>query len=934
MRPPQDPCSREAVHSGRQSPYLPLAIVTMGGAWMSLMRRFFLQPALTRAHLLIVVAAGTLAAVAGAPVDADALVTHRANSCNLSNSGSVSVSAPAGLVAGDVLVASAVSNDGGTISPPSGWTSLQSDQPDAASWYKVAGGGEPGSYGFTSSASDTLGVSISAFAGADTSAPIAGSAKSSGTVTSVPLPNASVSRNGSMRWSAVNASPSNAANITFDGGMTRSCWRGGDDAALATAHESASVAITATRTATLGSPDDNWAYTAVVNAALPEIASIAPASGPAAGGQTVTITGEHLTGTTGVTFGGTAGTSVTVLNDTTVTVTTPARAAGTVDVRVIAPPGTSVDAGAADDYTFVAPPTVTGLSPTAGPTAGGTSVTITGTDFVGLSGAAAVRFGATNATSYTVDSATQITATAPPGTGTQAVTVTTPGGTSADTAADDYTYHAPPTITNLSPDEGPTAGGTVVTITGTNFGGLSGPAAVRFGATNATGYTVLNATTIAATAPAGTGTQQVSVVTPGGTTANTAADDYTYVPVPTVTNVSPGAGPAAGGTSLTVTGTNLTGATSVTVGGAAASFSVDSATQITATTPAGAAGTADVRVTTAGGQSANTAADDFTYVAAPAVTSLAPSAGPAAGGTSVTITGTNLTAASAVTFGGVNAAAYTVDGPTQITATAPAGAGVVDVRVTTIGGQSADTAADDYTFVAAPTVSGLAPSNGPIDGGTSVVITGTNLSGASAVTFGGVSATGFTVDGPTQITATAPAGSVGSVAVLVTTVGGTSADTAADDYTYDDPCAGGALEATWPDFAFDPVNLNGLDVTRVEEVPVGVTDLSGLGAGWKVQVGVERFGTGGGAQLPADAARITGVTVVSPDADCVAPANSVVGYPLTLPIDPGKVTVFNAAAGTGEGETGLDVDVELDVPASAAAGTYTSTWTVDLTAAP
>ena len=89
---------------------------------------------------------------------------------------------------------------------------------------------------------------------------------------------------------------------------------------------------------------------------------------------------------------------------------------------------------------------------------------------------------------------------------------------------------------------------------------------------------------------------------------------------PTVSNVSPASGPTAGGTSLTITGTNLTGASAVTVGGTAAtSVVVDSATQITATTPAGAVGTVDVVVTTPAGSSATGAGATFTYVA-PALT--------------------------------------------------------------------------------------------------------------------------------------------------------------------------------------------------------------------------------------------------------------------------------------------------------------------------
>src|SRR5207248_5935231 len=97
---------------------------------------------------------------------------------------------------------------------------------------------------------------------------------------------------------------------------------------------------------------------------------------------------------------------------------------------------------------------------------GGTSITITGTNFTNATG---VSFGSNPASSFTVDSATQITATTPAGTGTVDVTVTTAGGTSATNAADQYTYVAAPTVTGVSPSAGPTASGTSVTITGTNF---------------------------------------------------------------------------------------------------------------------------------------------------------------------------------------------------------------------------------------------------------------------------------------------------------------------------------------------------------------------------------------------------------------------------------------------------------------------------------
>ena len=173
--------------------------------------------------------------------------------------------------------------------------------------------------------------------------------------------------------------------------------------------------------------------------------------------------------------------------------------------------------------------------------------------------------------------------------------------------------------------------------------------------------------------------------------------------------------------------------------------------------------------------------------APPAITSLSPTSGPAAGGTSVVITGTGFTGATAVTFGGT-AAGYVVDSDTQITATSPAGAGTVDVRVTTPNGTSANTAVDDYTYdPPPPAIASLSPTTGSTAGGTSVVITGTDFTGATAVDFGAVAATGYVVDSDTQITATSPAQALGTVDVRVTTPSGTSANTAADDYTYTPP---------------------------------------------------------------------------------------------------------------------------------------------------
>ncbi|MYS87497.1 IPT/TIG domain-containing protein [Embleya scabrispora] len=176
----------------------------------------------------------------------------------------------------------------------------------------------------------------------------------------------------------------------------------------------------------------------------------------------------------------------------------------------------------------------------------------------------------------------------------------------------------PRTVTSVSPNSGPTAGGSSVTVTGTHF---TGSTAVAFGTTSATSFTVVDDTTILATAPPGApGTVHVTVTGPGGTSATSAADRYTYAAAPTVTSIGPDSGPEAGGTVVSITGTDLAGATGVTFGPGRPATSVScTATSCTVTAPPGpGAGRVDVRVSTAGGTSASNPADRYTYIASTA----------------------------------------------------------------------------------------------------------------------------------------------------------------------------------------------------------------------------------------------------------------------------------------------------------------------------
>jgi hypothetical protein len=242
----------------------------------------------------------------------------------------------------------------------------------------------------------------------------------------------------------------------------------------------------------------------------------------------------------------------------------------------------------------------------------------------------------------------------------------------------------------ISPNQGASAGGTAVTITGT---GLANASAVRFGSNLGT-ITGNTPTQVDVTSPAGHGAVGVTVTTPGGTSNSLS---FFYIEPPSKTSVSPASGTTAGGNSVTITGSNLNSTSAITFGANAGTITSANAGTITVTVPAGVAGTVPITVTTAGG---STNGLFYTYVAAPTVTGIDPAEGPTAGGTPVTIDGTGLTDTSQVTFDGV-LASFNVLSDTQLTAVTPAGtAGTADVAVTTTGGS--DTLAAGFTYVAGP----------------------------------------------------------------------------------------------------------------------------------------------------------------------------------------------------------------------------------------
>lgn len=257
--------------------------------------------------------------------------------------------------------------------------------------------------------------------------------------------------------------------------------------------------------------------------------------------------------------------------------------------------------------TTAAAPAVASVTPESGPAGGGTNVTITGTNFAGGAG---VTFGATAATNVVVVDATTITADTPAHTaGSVDVVVTNPDGQSGALAGG-FTYVAAPTVTDVAPASGTTAGGTAVTIAGAAF---QPGAAVWFGGAPATDVTVDGSSTITAvTPPNSAGTVDVVVTNPDGQ-SGTLAGGFTYVVPPTVNRVRPPSGPTTGGKKVTITGADFAPGATVSFGSVAATdVVVVSDSKITAVAPPHAAGAVDVTVTNPDGGS-GTLVNGFTY---------------------------------------------------------------------------------------------------------------------------------------------------------------------------------------------------------------------------------------------------------------------------------------------------------------------------------
>ena len=493
-----------------------------------------------------------------------------------------------------------------------------------------------------------------------------------------------------------------------------------------------------------------------------------PNNGPVAGGTAVTITGTNFAAGATVKFGATAATNVVVVSSTSITATTPAGAgAVTVTVTVNGQSGSltngftytgtvAIGFGQVASATPQSPTATVPVTYPAAQTAGDLNVVVVGwndttatvqsvKDSAGNNYSLAI--GPTNGTGLrqSIYYAADIVG------GSNTVTVTfNQAATGPDIRILEYRGVTTLDVTAGASGSSAAANSGAATTTSANE--------LIFGANmvaTTTGAAGSGFTSRIITSPDGDIAEDKLVTTAGSNSATATLNGsgpwvmqmatFSAVsgPVPTVSGVSPNSGSTAGGTAVTITGTNFVAGATVTFGATAATnVVVVNGTTITATAPAGSAGAMTVTVTNPGGQSGNLA-NGFTYVAPPTVSTVSPNGGSAAGGTAVTITGTNFAAGATVTFGGIAATNVVVVNGTTITATTPAGAGAVTVTVT-VDGESGSSASG-FTYTVPATVSSVSPNTGSTSGGTAVTITGTNFAAGATVTFGAAAATNVVV---------------------------------------------------------------------------------------------------------------------------------------------------------------------------------------------
>ena len=502
----------------------------------------------------------------------------------------------------------------------------------------------------------------------------------------------------------------------------------------------------------------------------PIISAVNPNNGGSADSTAVVLTTQNVSPGALLFAGGVPAAGVTLATGM-VNGTFLPHAAGVVDVVITNPDGQSGRLNSGFTYNR-SPPTLTSVTPNTVPLQGGLKILLAGRGFE--AGAAVTIDGVAVATTFVDESLLFVTVPAHAAGVVDVAVTNTDQQSSTLTGGLTYaniTLGNSPTVSSITPARGPTTGGTVALIIGTNFAqGLR----VLFGSAPATGVTVMSPTRASAIAPAGmTGLVDLTVINADGQSAQLLRA-FTYVDPsqlgtpPRINSITPSSGLAAGGTQTVLTGLGFQAGMLVFFGGYTAAAAATQNNGIaTATSPAGPTGRVNVSITNPDGQS-STLVNGFSYTPRPQLTTIFPATGPTTGGTMFTIAGDNFSPGARVYFGTAEAAAVMVGSATVITGnTPPNPLGVVDVRVLNTDGQ--DGILDGgFNYNPPPAVLSVRPGGGQLTGGTTILVNGTGFQPNATVRVGGNTATQVRVVNSTQLYAVTPAGLAGEANVQIT----------------------------------------------------------------------------------------------------------------------------------------------------------------------
>ena len=573
----------------------------------------------------------------------------------------------------------------------------------------------------------------------------------------------------------------------------------------------------------------------------PALTSISPASGSVNGGTSVTLSGSNFLNGAAVTFGTIPSTFVVVVNSSTMTATTPAAAAGAVNVTVTNPDGQS-----ATLYSAVQPLANPGFESGA-----------SGWTFSGTGSATATN---NSAQAHTGNYFAQLNSPAAGkhpmfvailGSGNSQYLPVNPGdvitfGGWTSRVSGDGTAHWVLVVVDANKANPvyistPNVSTSTWTLAQKNYTIPSTGAFIRF-------ETEIYSNTVPAIANFDDAILTRTVLGGG----------FTYLNSVNLGWIGPDSGPANVATPVSITGTNFTAGSIVTFAGVrATNVTFVNSTLITAITPALPGGMAAVVLTSPSGQ-VSTPVLNYVFNPPPSITGVAPATGGLSGGTRLNIAGANFLPGARVTLGGAPVGNVIVTPSTINATTAAHSAGVADVVVTNPDGQSS-TAPGAYAFLQpAPSITTFNPVSGSSNGGNAVVISGANFLPSPVVNFGGVPAT-VTSSSSTSITVLTPAESAGTAIVSVANSDGQSGSAAAG-FSYVSPSAAPTVSsissATGPTAGGASITLTGANFVAGAGVTFG-----GIAA---TDVSVTSSGTIT-ALTPTHSAGEVSVTVTNPD---------------------------------------------------------------------